>query len=583
MSARPVVLGVDVGTTATKVVALDAAGRQLGAGRAGYALDTSRPGRAVQDPEAIRDAVVAAIRGAADEVAARGARVAGIAFSAALHTLLALDRDGRPLTESVTWADERAGPQAARLAARPGGDALRRRTGTPLHPMSPLAKLAWFAECEPRTAAAAARWVGIKEYVLAGLTGEHVVDHSVASATGLLANATLDWDDEALRLAGVTPAQLSTLVPAVHVVTLRRGAAASLGVDAATPIVVGAGDGPLANLGAGALRPGVADCSIGTSGALRVIVDRPRADAAGALFCYALVPGRWAAGGAVNNGGAVLAWAGDALAPDLGDHPEPALLALAARAPAGADGLMMAPQLLGERAPRWATAPVRGAYVGLSRSHRREHLVRAALEGVCLQLSLVAAAVRDAGVEITEVRATGGFAASPFWCQLLADVLGRPIVVPAHHEGSAVGAALLGLTALGMVGSLDEAADLVHVDRVVDPDPPAAALFARRRPVFAALAEALAPVTAALVYDRPMDTDDRIDAAIESLVAEEHRLATPAGEADPDTRHRRQGEVKVELDRLYDWKRQRQALVAAGRSPDEAHEREGRTVEDYLG
>jgi gluconokinase len=157
----------------------------------------------------------------------------------------------------------------------------------------------------------------------------------------------------------------------------------------------------------------------------------------------------------------------------------------------------MLPYLLSERAPHWS-AEARGAYVGLTRHHRRGHLVRAALEGVCQQLALVLAALRDAGNEVHEIRATGGFARSPLWRQILADALGMPIGFPAGHEGSAFGAALLGMQALGIVDSIDRAGELVGIEDVVEPDPAAAALYARMLPTFADLYDALAPAFAAL-------------------------------------------------------------------------------------
>jgi gluconokinase len=219
------------------------------------------------------------------------------------------------------------------------------------------------------------------------------------------------------------------------------------------------------------------------------------------VFCYALTPRRWVVGGAVNNGGSVLRWTGEALAPDLGEHPEADLVAIAGHAPAGSDGLVMLPYLMSERAPHWSTLP-RGAYVGLTRAHRREHLVRAALEGVCQQLALVLASVRDAGNEVDEVRATGGFARSALWRQILADALGMPVGFAERHEGSAFGAALLGMEALGLVDSIEHAADLVRIGDVVEPDPAGAAVLAEMLPLFASLSEALEPAFRTLARER---------------------------------------------------------------------------------
>ena len=352
--------------------------------------------------------------------------------------------------------------------------------------MSPLCKLVWLRENDPDTFAAARRWVGIKELVVHELTGQWLLDHSCASGTGLFDIRERRYDPEALELAGVEESQLSELVPTTHVTETEDG----------TPLVVGAGDGPLANLGVGAVRPGVAAVSIGTSGALRVVVERPVTDPQGRVFCYELSDERWVVGGAINNGGVVLGWAGDALAPDLGDHPEAALLDLAGQVPAGSEGLVMLPYLLSERAPHWSAVP-RGAYVGLMRHHGRGHLVRAALEGVCQQLAVVLASVRDAGNEIREVRATGGFARSELWRQMLTDALGTDVGFPQSREGSAFGAALLGMQALGLVGSIEVAADLVQIEEVCRPGPDAE-VYERQRPVFSALYDALEPAFRAL-------------------------------------------------------------------------------------
>ena len=483
---RPVVLGLDVGTTSAKVAAFDASGDRAGDAEVAYPLDEPGPGEAVQDPVAVVDAVIAAARQAGEEASRAGRRITGLACSTAMHGLVALDAHDRPLTRLLTWADTRAAAQARRLKAEHPD--LHARTGTPLHPMAPLAKLVWFREREPATHAAAHRWVGLKELVLHRLTGRWVVDWSMASGTGLLDLEALDWCADALELAGVRREQLAELVPTHQALELTPGAARELGVEASVPVIAGAGDGPLANLGVGAVRPGVAACSIGTSGALRLMTERPVADPLGRVFCFCLTEDRWAVGGSINNGGIVLQWAGQALAPDLGEHAEEELLRLAAQAPAGCDGLVMAPHLLSERAPHWDADAV-GAYVGLRRHHGRAHLIRAALEGVCQQLHLVLASLEGAGQEVLEIRATGGFARSPFWRQLLADVLDRPLGFPAHHEGSGFGAALLAMQALGEIDSLGVAADLVRIAYVVEPDARASARYGELLPLFESLGD----------------------------------------------------------------------------------------------
>jgi gluconokinase len=256
-----------------------------------------------------------------------------------------------------------------------------------------------------------------------------------------------------------------------------------------TPLVAGASDGALANLGLGAVAPGVVACSIGTSGAIRGVVPEARIDEKGGVFCYVLVPGRWVVGGAINNGGNVLRWLGDVVGADLAE-PDSELASMAADVPPGAEGLLMLPYLSGERAPHWTGSP-HGAFLGLTARHTRAHLVRAALEGVCLQLGQVLESMRAAGLQTRELRATGGFARSPFWRQLLADVLATPIGFPEGEQGTAVGAGLLGHVALGHLASVDEAAAAVRITEVVQPGRDPAQFYRRLLPAFAATGDAV--------------------------------------------------------------------------------------------
>ncbi|WP_156762136.1 gluconokinase [Microbacterium karelineae] len=491
-----VVVGIDMGTTATKVVAYRADGRSVAEASHGYPLDEPVPGHAEQDPH---DILAAVYRGVRDVVAQVGAgRVRGVSFSSAMHSLMALGADGAPLTPVITWADTRAAEEAARIRDSGAGLALHRRTGTPVHPMSPLTKLAWFRAHEPELFGRAATWAGIKDWVLLRMCGKLVTDHSLASASGLMDIHRLAWDDEALDVAGITADRLPRLVRTRHVLEgITAEAAAATGLDPATPVVVGAGDGPLANLGVGAVRPGVAACSVGTSGALRVGVDRPAVDPMGGVFCYALTEDRWVIGGAINNGGVVLDWVRSELASGEAGLSTAQLLDEAMTVPAGSGGLLMLPYLLGERAPRWGGV-ARGAYVGLTRSHRRAHLVRAAVEGVALQLTLVLQSMRQADLDISEIRATGGVMKHQIWRQTLASAFGDAIGFPASPEGSGFGAALLGMEALGMIDSIDVAADMVPVADITEPIADDAEVYGELRPVFERLYAALLPANVTL-------------------------------------------------------------------------------------
>jgi gluconokinase len=496
-----VVIGLDTGTTATKAVAAGLDGVVRAMVSVGYPLLVPDSGRAELDPHRLREAAVRALAETAGQVRERGDRVVAVCLSAAMHGLVPLDADGLPLGPLITWADGRAAAHSNALAASGQARGLQARTGTPVHPMSPLAKLAWWQETDPDMVRSTPRWGGVKDVVVAALCGAgQPIDLSCAGTTGLYDIHRRRWDDEALGIAGVRAGQLGEVVSTTHRLgPLLASVVAATGLAADTPVIIGASDGPLANLGLGAVRPGVAAVSIGTSGALRTVVDAPRIDDDGRLFCFALTEDHWVLGGAVNNGGSVIRWAaqafgdGHTLQGEDADDLDAQLLAEAADVPAGSDGLLCLPYLLGERAPWWR-AGLRGAYLGLRREHRRAHLVRAAVEGVCQQLALVRDGLTAAGVELRDVRATGGAVASSLWVQTLAATLNHPVRTTASPEGTAVGACLLGFHALGVLPDLLAAADIVQADSPAAPDADDAALYARLRPLVERSALAIADV-----------------------------------------------------------------------------------------
>jgi gluconokinase len=479
------VIGLDVGTTAVKAGLYDPEGRELDVARRRHPLRSSVGGRAEQDPGAVVDATLTALAEAAGSARRRGVDVVGISVSAAMHGLVGLDGDRAPRTPLVTWGDARAHAQAAQL--RSDHFDVYRRTGTPLHPMAPLAKLRWYHEERGDLVAGVRTWVTAKELVLDALTGVIVIDRSSASATGLYALDAESWDDEALRLAHTDAARLAPVVPTDHVIdALTADAADRTGLARATPVVVGATDGVLANLGVGAIDDGVGALTIGTSGAVRTVVGAPHTDPRMRTFCYVLADRRWVVGGAISNGGLWLRWLRDAgIAGDLDDD---ALSELAAAVPPGSDGVTVLPYLTGERAPQWSSAPS-GVVFGLRLGHGRGHLARAGMEGVAHQLRLVADALADGGHELTRLRATGGFTRSPVWLRIVAGVLDVPIEVPAVTEAAAFGAAALGMTALGLLDDLDVVADLVTVASTHQPDDRRAYEAAHRR--YAGLIDAL--------------------------------------------------------------------------------------------
>jgi gluconokinase len=453
---REVILGLDVGTTAVKVVAFPTSGKsgQPPSVQREYPLLQPEPGWQIQDPTTVLTAIDDALRGCVGLLG--GGSIAAISISTAMHGLLGLDGERNPVTPLVTWADSRAAEQSRQLRARGLAHELLERTGTPVHPMSPLLKLMWFGAHEPDLLARVQWWVGLKDYVLHHLTGRLVTELSSASATGLLDLGSRDWDSQCLTLAGIRPDQLPQVLPTTAVLNLTTEAASRTELPAGLPVVVGAADGPLGNLGTGAIQPGVAGLSMGTSGAVRMAVPAPQHDPGGRLFCYALTDDVWVVGGAVSNGGIILRWAGRAFTPDLllAGHAESELLALAERVPSGSDGLVMLPYVLSERAPLW-DPDLSGAFLGVRHHHTRSHFLRAALEGVCLQVSTIVDSL-DTVSPVQAIRGTGGPFRSALWQRVMAAVLARPFYIQADAGGTALGAAALGWYALGGAGTLTD-------------------------------------------------------------------------------------------------------------------------------
>ena len=452
-----VIIGLDVGTTAVKVAAFGVSGaqRELPSALREYRLEQPQTGWQVHDPAS----VLAGIDSALAECAAGldEARVVAISVSTAMHGLLGLDAQYRPLTPLVTWADSRARGEARQLRQQGLALELLHRSGTPVHPMSPLVKLVWFSRHEPELARRVRWWAGLKDYVLHHLTGELVTELSSASGTGLLNLRSRNWDAQSLDMAGINADQLPLVLPTTAVRKLTAQAGRELGLPGGLPVVVGAADGPLGNLGTGAITPGVAGLSLGTSGAVRMVLSEPGFDNEGRLFCYALTDEVWVIGGAISNGGITLRWAGETFAPDLvAEGPaDVAVLQLAAQVPAGSEGLLMLPYVLSERAPLW-DPDIAGAYLGIRAHHTRSHFIRAAIEGVCLQLSTIVDSL-DTVAPVQSIRATGRPFRADLWRQIMAATLARPMSVQAEAGGTALGAAALGWYALGGAATLTDA------------------------------------------------------------------------------------------------------------------------------
>lgn len=482
MSASYVV-GLDVGTSGARAVLYDQAGAEVANSVYDYALETPHPGWAEQDPETVWQAALSALRDVART--SSGRPIAAIGLSTIFHTLVATDATGQPLTRSIIWADTRAQPQTDQLRERLDPAAIYQRTGCPLHPMYLPAKILWLKQERPEVFRRVASFGSIKDYFIRRLTGEAVVDRSVATASGLYDLRQDAWDSTLLDALGVRRDQVPPVVePTTIVRTIRTEVAANVGLSPQTAIVAGAGDGVLSSLGSGAVAPGQMTAMIGTSGAARLVADHPVLDPGprARTWCYYLAQGRWVAGAAINNGGLALRWVRENLLPGptspTDEFDFATLEADAQKSPPGSGGLLFLPFFTGERAPYW-NANARGVIFGLAQHMGSANVARSAFEGVCFRMRSIIDAVDEVAGPATEVRATGGFTRSAFWTQLLADVAGRALLLPRSPQASAFGAAGLAFIATGALADLDDVARLVAVDPGPRPNPTLGPIYQR--------------------------------------------------------------------------------------------------------
>ncbi|WP_340395642.1 gluconokinase [Paenibacillus sp. FSL E2-0177] len=469
-------IGVDIGTTSTKAVLFEENGAIVAQANMGYPLHQPSPSIAEQDPEQILRAVFHTLSNVMRQSAVSPDKILFVSFSSAMHSVIAIDQLGKPLTACITWADNRSAGSALRLKKEFNGHELYLRTGTPIHPMSPITKLMWLREEQPQLFQQTYKFISIKEYIFARLFGEYIIDHSIASSTGMLNLELLEWDKEALEIAHISPDQLSRLVPTTEIMQgLLPGLAEELLLLPTTPFVVGASDGVLSNLGVGAIKPGVVAATIGTSGAIRTVVDHPLTDPKGRTFCYNLTPKHWVIGGPVNNGGMLFRWVRDEFAASevetakrLGIDPYEVLTRIAEQVPAGSGGLLFHPYLTGERAPLW-NPDARGSFFGLSMNHHKEHMIRSVLEGVIFNMYMVLLAMEEQIGRPSKILATGGFARSSVWRQMMSDIFDQEVIIPESIESSCLGAVVLGLYATGRVDSLDVVFDMIGSTYQHDP------------------------------------------------------------------------------------------------------------------
>jgi xylulokinase len=477
MSDGQCLVGLDVGTSAVKGVAIDDAGTVLALAEAEYPLSTPRPGWAEQDPEdwwTASERVLGELRGAAGPPA-------GIGLSGQMHGLVALDAENRVLRPAILWNDQRTAAECAEIERTIGLERLISLTGNRALTGFTAPKLLWLRAHEPDVYRRIARIALPKDYVRLRLCGAHAIDVADASGTLLLDVARRRWSEEVLEALRLDPSWLPAVMESPEV---------SGETPDGVPVAAGAGDQAAGALGVGVDRPGPLSVVLGTSGVVFAALDAFAADAEARVhaFCHA-VPGAWHAMGVMLSAAGSLRWLRDTVAAEVGYDT---LIAEAAQWPPGTEGLLFAPYLAGERTPH-ADPDARGAFTGLSVRHDRGALVRAVLEGVAFGLRDSLDLIDElAGGTVELGRVSGGGARSSEWTAIVASVLELPLERVTVDEGAAFGAAILGGVAAGTWDDVHAAvAATVRPRERIEPVPEWVDVYRERRARFRALYPAL--------------------------------------------------------------------------------------------
>ena len=376
------------------------------------------------------------------------------------------------------------------------GKAVYKATGTPLHPMSPMMKIAWIKNNDKERFRQTSKILSLKSYIIQQLTGEYLIDFSIASATGLLNIHKIKWETDALKFTGINANMLPELVPVfTSAGKLKKAYQTSLGLAPDTKILVGSSDGCMAILGDGVKGEGRATITIEDSGAVRVMGEKVLQDEKQRFFNYLLTENCYVSGGPTNNGGIIFEWFtrqfGDFKNPFDIDHSMQELLTDASKVRAGSDGLLFLPYLLAERAPIW-NANARGVYFGLNIKHEKTHFVRATIEGILYELYSIGKTLEEHR-DIKSLSINGSFGTIPFCTQMIADIYNKPVRLKQNFHSVGFGSFLLSATEMGIYRSLDEAAKTVMLPDQYLPDKQNHKEYMKYFKIFERLSTKLAP------------------------------------------------------------------------------------------
>ncbi len=462
----PHLLGIDIGTSGTKTLICDEDGKVLATAMAEHPISSPKPGWSEQDPEDWWEASCKATKAVLKKAKVKPADVGGVGLSGQMHGSVFLGNGPKPLRPALLWNDNRTAEQCAQIEIKAGGrEALIELVANPALTGFTAPKILWVRQHEPKKYERTKHILLPKDYVRYRMTGEYATEVSDASGTLLLDVVNRTWSDQLLSLLDIDKALLPRLHESPEVTgTLHDEGAEALGLRPGTPVVGGGGDQAAGAVGNGIVTSGIVSATLGTSGVVFAHADTPTRDPRGRVhtMCHA-VPEKWCVFGCMLSAGGSFQWlrnqlgqAEVAAAKRKRVDPYELLVAEAATAPPGCEGLFFLPYLTGERCPH-PDPNARGGWIGLTSRTTRAMLIRSLLEGVTFGMRDALEIMRGMGIDVAHVRASGGGARSDFWRHLQADVYKSPIVLTNAAEGPAYGVALLAGVGIGVWKSVEEA------------------------------------------------------------------------------------------------------------------------------
>ena len=495
---KPYLMGIDIGTSACKVAVFNREGAVIAAANGDYPVYYPQEGWVEQNPEEWWIAVCDATRKIFDGGQVKPEEIAGVGIDGQSWSAIAIDKDGKVLTNNPIWMDTRAQSICDRLNEQIGADAIFQVAGNSLQPAYSTAKVLWYKENLPEIYDKIYKILQSNSYIAYCLTG--AITHDLSQGYGMhcFDMRTCTWDYEMCDKLGIPRSFLPELVPSDKVVgTVHEKAAGESGLLEGTPVVAGGLDAACGTLGAGVIHPGETQEQGGQAGGMSICIDEYKADPRLILSPH-VVPGQWILQGGTVGGGGVMRWFEREFADyersmkeSTGKSSLVQLNEIAQEVPAGSEGVVFLPYMSGERSPIW-NPYAKGVFYGLDYSKTKGHMVRACMEGVAYSLRHNLEIAEEAGADAEVLRAMGGSANSLLWTQIKSDVTGKPIVVPSSDTATTLGAVILAGIGVGFYESYEEAVKLtVKETRRHEPNPENKAVYDKNYETYLALYESL--------------------------------------------------------------------------------------------